>query len=65
MTSKLLNAKTEESRSNLILNFIFIYIIVIVFKCNRVYARSYTLVIITKEINYIGITTIKYKMIAP
>ena len=65
MTSKLLNAKTEESRSNLILNFIFIYIIAIVYKCNSAYARSYTLIIVTKGINYIGITTIKYKMIAP
>ena len=47
MASKLLNAKTEESRSNYILNYI--YVIVIVFKCIRAYAQGYILVIIIGE----------------
>ena len=41
VASKLLNGKTEESRSNQILNYI--YVIVIVFKCIRTYAQGYTL----------------------
>ena len=42
MASKLLNAKTEESRSNQILNYI--YVIAIDFKCIRAYACGYILV---------------------
>ena len=42
VASKLLNAKTEEPKSNQILNYIFV--IVIVFKCIRLYAWGYTLV---------------------
>ena len=48
MVSKLLiNAKIEESRSNQILNYI--HVIVIVFKCIRAYARDYTLVPIIED----------------
>ena len=48
MVSKLLiNAKTEESVSNQILNYI--HVIVIVFKCIRAYARDYTLVSIIED----------------
>ena len=46
VASKLLNAKTEESRCNYILNYI--YVIEIVFKCICAYAWGYTLVYVKK-----------------
>ena len=53
MASKLLNAKTEEFRSNQILNYI--YVIAIDFKCIRAYACGYILVyVIDKYLDIIN-----------
>ena len=54
MASKLLGAKTKKSRFNEILNFIFIYIIVVIFKCARVYVRDYTLIFLIIDCGWLG-----------
>ena len=62
VASELFGTKTEESRSNKILNHthahthththIYIYIIVVVFKYTCAYARGYTLLLLNGCINF-------------